>query len=51
MDEVLQKGHELLEVSASLREEKIELEELLSWLLELQKACELSDLQEKVASA
>ena len=38
---VLQKGCELLEVSASLRREKVELEEkLLSRLLELQKALE-----------
>jgi len=53
VDGVLQKGRELLEVSASLREKKIKLEEkLMSWLLELQKAWEeVSDLQKKVASA
>ena len=50
---VLQKGRELLEVSSSLRREKVELEEkLLSRLLELQKALEeVSDLQEKIDSA
>jgi len=38
VDGVLQKGCELLEVSASLREDKVELEEkLLSQLLELQR--------------
>ena len=52
VDEVLQKGRELLEASAKLRE-KLELEEkLLSRFLELQKAWEeLSDLQGRVASA
>ena len=39
--------------NALLREEKVELEEnLLSWLLELQKALEeVSNLQKKLASA
>jgi len=47
---VLQKACELLEVSSSLRREKVELEEkLLSQLLEFQKALEeVSDLQEKI---
>ena len=41
MDGVLQKGRELLEVSAKLREEKLDLKErLLSWLVELQKVWE-----------
>ena len=49
---VIQKGRELLEASAKLREEKLDLEEkLLSRLLELQKAWkEVSDLQRKVIS-
>ena len=53
VDGVLQKGHELLEVSASLRREKIKLEEkLISQLFELQKALEeVSNLKEKLASA
>jgi len=52
VDGVLQKGCELLVVSASLREKKVELEEkLLSRLLELQKALEVSDLQKKLALA
>ena len=53
VDGFLQKGRELLVASASLREEKVKLEEkLLSRLLELQKALEeVSDLQEKLASA
>ena len=53
VDEVLQKWRELLEASASLRGEKVELEEeLLSWLLELQKTLEdVSNLQAKLASA
>ena len=39
MDEVLQKGRELLEMSAQLREKKLDLEErLLSRLVDLQKA-------------
>jgi len=39
VDVVLKMGHELLEVSSSLRKEKVELEKkLLSQLLELQKA-------------
>ena len=52
MDRVLQKGCELLEVSAGLREEKLDLEvRLLSRLEELQKAWEeVSNLQGKVAS-
>ena len=38
VDNVLQKGHELLEVSSLLRKEKMELEEkLLDQLLELQR--------------
>ena len=46
MDGIHQKGRELLETSASLRKEKVELEEkLLSRLLELQKTSEeVSDL-------
>ena len=52
VDDVLQKGRELLEVSSSLRRKKVELKEkLLSRLLELQKALEeVSDLQEKIDS-
>jgi len=52
VDGVLQKGHELLEVSSSLRREKVDLEKkLLSRLLKLQKASEeVSDFQEKLAS-
>ena len=52
VDDVLQKGCDLLEASFSLRREKVELEEkLLSRLLELQKAMEgVSDLQEKIDS-
>ena len=39
VDDILQKGRELLEASSSLRREKIKLEEkILGWLLELQKA-------------
>jgi len=53
VDNVLQKGYELLEVSSSLRREKVELEEkLLSRRLELQKPLEeVSDLQENLDSA
>ena len=49
---MFQKGHELLEVSAKLREEKLDLEmRLLSRLEELQKAWEeVSHLQGKVVS-
>ena len=52
VDNVFQKGCELLEASSSLKREKIELEEkLLSRLLELQKVLEeVSDLQEKITS-
>ena len=52
VDDVLQKGRELLEVSSSLRRKKVELKEkLLSRLLELQEALEeVSDLQEKLDS-
>ena len=53
VNDVLQKGRELLEASSSLRREKVELDKkLLSWLLALQKALEeVSDLQEKMNSA
>ena len=53
MNGILQKGHELLEASSSLRRKKVKLEEkLLSRLLELQKALEeVSDLQKKIDSA
>jgi len=53
VDDILQKGRELLEASSSLRRMKIELEETpLGRLLELQKALEeVSDLQEKMDSA
>jgi len=53
VDNILQKSHELLEASSSLRREKVELEEkLLSRLLELQKALkEVFDLQKKIDSA
>ena len=53
VDDIFQKGRELLEASSSLRREKIELKEkLLGWLLELQKVLEeVSDLQEKIDSA
>ena len=52
-DGVLQKRRELLEASASLRGEKVDLEEkLLSQLLKLQKMLEeVSSLQEKLAPA
>ena len=49
IDRVLEQGHELLEASAKLREEKLDLEvKLLSRLKELQK---VSDFRRKVASA
>ena len=52
MGGVFQKGHELLKATAKLREEKLEVEvRLLNLLKELQKAWEVFDLQEKVASA
>jgi len=53
VDDIFQKGRELLEASSSLRREKIELKEKhLGWLLELQKVLEeVSYLQEKMDSA
>ena len=53
VDKVLQKGRELLETSAKLREENLDFEvRLLSRLEELQKVREeVSDLQGKFVSA